>query len=363
MFAAILATVLGSQVANLRTQANRIHLNLGTCVQPLLLNAEADGGLYVKTISENFNLVEPENDLKPPALWLARGKYAFGNADSVVEWARKALIKVRGHVLLYARDDGYTIPRWLLADEANISPAKAEELLHEYIRDVAGRYRGKIAMWDVINEAIDDSPNSNPYNLRNSFWFRKLGVNFLTLAFKFAHEADPKAELYYNEYGVENGGRKAENMLALAKFIQESGAPITGLGLQYHTVLAEHAQAGDGHYQLLTKIAEQKLAFMVTELDLGISLKPFPVTDPNYGKVAKNAEDLNTQAERYANIFTMALSFKNCHGIQLWGLTDAHSWIPGFSRGSRGAALLFDAKYQPKPAFDRVYQVLASTRK
>jgi endo-1,4-beta-xylanase len=256
-------------------------------------------------------------------------------------------------VLVYARDEGYTIPRWLLDEESSITPDQAKTILHDYILAVAGRYKGKISMWDVINEAIDDQPNDRPFNLRNSFWFRKLGANFVVLAFKFAHEADPKAELYYNDYSVENGGRKADSMLSLADFIRNNGGPITGIGLQYHTILAEHETRGDGHYQLLTEIQKRKLTFMITELDLGIPVKQFPREDPNHGMIPADPADLQAQADRYSSIFKMALSFKNCHGVQMWGITDRHSWIPNFDR-NRGAALLFDADYNPKPAYEAV---------
>ena len=353
---------------SLRDAASRVRLPIGSCVDVGLLKANADGGRYAAALSREMSLVEPENDLKPPALWKGIGKYDFSNADFLLGdpgdkgWAQQHKLKVRGHVLVYARDEGYTIPRWLLDQESSITADQAKTILHDYIVAVAGRYKGKIAMWDVINEAIDDQPNDRPFNLRNSFWFRKLGADFVVLAFKFAHEADPKAELYYNEYSVENGGRKTDSMLALVDFARKQGAPITGVGLQYHTVLDEHVTPGDAHYNLVKQLADRKFAFMITELDLGINVKPFPRTDPNYGIVPANPNDLKTQADRYEAIFQMALGAKNCHGVQMWGLTDRHSWIPGFSR-NRGAALLLDADYNQKPAYVAVRDVLSHPSK
>jgi endo-1,4-beta-xylanase len=224
----------------LRQAAVRRHLNLGTCARAEYLRDNVDDGRYAATLAEQFNLLEPENDLKPPAIWKGIGQYDFTNPDFLAGapgqtgWAGQHGIKVRGHVLVYARDQGYTIPEWLLKMEDQISPDQAKEILRTYIHTVVGRYKGKIAVWDVVNEAIDDRANDRPYNLRDSFWFRKLGADFLVLAFQFAHEADPKAELYYNEYDVEHGGPKAEHLLALADFLRSHHAPITGLGLQYH---------------------------------------------------------------------------------------------------------------------------------
>ena len=259
---------------------------------------------------------------------------------------------------MYARDEGYTLPHWLKSSGASMSKDEASELLHDYIHTLVGRYRGKVAMWDVANEAIDDRPNQNPFNLRNSFWFRKLGPEFLVMAFKWAHEADPKAELYYNEYGVEGGGPKAQHMLDLAKWLKQQGAPITGLGLQYHIDCKTSIAPGDGHYQLIDEIHKLRLAYMITELDVAVPVQKLPAGDPNRGLIPADPEDLNLQAKTYAAVFQMALTSRNCHGINIWGLTDRHSWIPGFSQGRNGLATLFDKSYLPKPALQAVEDVL-----
>ena len=238
----------------------------------------------------------------------------------------KHKLKVRGHVLVYAKDEGYTIPRWVLDMEKSITPEQAKAMLHDYIIDVAGRYKGKIIAWDVINEAIDDRPNDNPFNLRASFWFRKLGVDFLEYAFRFAHEADPKCKLYYNDYSVENGGKKGENLLKMADYLISK--------------------------KVLAEIQKRKLSFMMTELDLSMPIVRLPRNDPNFGLTPMDPQDLQRQAESYHAFIKMALSFKNCQGIQLWGINDAHSWIPGSTGGGRGAALLLDNDYKPKPAYE-----------
>jgi endo-1,4-beta-xylanase len=341
----------------LRQAADRRHLNIGTCARADYLRDNVDGGRYALTLSNQFNLLEPENDLKPPAIWQGIGKYNFANPDFLTDWAATHKVKVRGHVLVYARDEGYTIPGWLRAMESQISSEQAKQILRDYIFTVVGRYKGKIAMWDVVNEAIDDNKNDRPFNLRNSFWFRKLGPEFLLLAFQYAHEADPKAELYYNEYNVEHGGSKADSLLALADYLREHHAPITGLGLQYHIGLWDHIQPGDGHYALLDQIRQRKLAFMITELDIGIDVVPFSRTDPNRGLQPKDASQVDGQANLYADVFKMALCYKNCHGVQMWGFTDRHSWIPDYQEG-KGAALLFDGDYAPKAAEVSVLDVL-----
>jgi hypothetical protein len=238
LFASLLAAhgpiptlALRTQSGDLRALAKKRHLNLGSAIPVSNLKNDVDGGKYVATAAANFNLLELENDLKPPSIWAGPHEYRFSDVDFVVGepgktgWAQAHGLRLRGHVLVYARDDGYTLPQWLRSSGEAMSKDEATELLHSYIRTLVGRYRGKVAMWDVANEAIDDRPNGNPFNLRDSFWFRKLGPDFLVLAFKWAHDADPKAELYYNEYGIEGGGEKAKHPFGARQVVEGSGRP------------------------------------------------------------------------------------------------------------------------------------------
>jgi endo-1,4-beta-xylanase len=355
-----MAMIASPQGQGLRVLADQIPVNFGAAVGSDLVKNNVDGGKYRQSIIANFNMIEPENDLKPPALWKAFNKYDFTKSDYLINWAVANNMKVRGHVLVYASDNGYTIPQWLLANESEVNERLALETLKKYIFTVVRRYKGKIAMWDVINEAIDDSPNGRPYNLRNSFWYRKLGVDFIYWAFRFANEADPACKLYYNDYNIEGGGRKTNDMFALISYLKLRGAPIHGVGLQYHRSVTDVPTPGDGHYQTIQRIQNEGLKFMITELDVAMPVVQLPTTDPNYGLIPLNPADLTKQAQSYAAHVQMALSFPNCEGIQLWGVGDKHSWIPSFSNGTRGAALLLDKDYNPKPAYTSVRDVFTS---
>lgn len=343
----------------LRSLADQVPVNFGAAVSSDLVMSNVDNGKYRDAISSNFNMLEPENDLKPPALWLAPGKYDFSKSDFLVDWAMSQNMKVRGHVLVYANDSGYTIPGWLLARERGITSVQAQLMLRQYITAVVRRYKGKIAMWDVINEAIEDFDNGRPYNLRDSFWYRKLGVKFIHYAFVYAHEADPACKLYYNDYNIEGGGQKANKMFALITYLKSIGTPINGVGLQFHRSINDIPTPGDGYYQMLQRISNNGLSFMITELDISMPVVSLPQSDPNFGAIPLNPNDLNIQAQSYAAHVQMALSFPNCEGIQLWGVTDKYSWIPYFF-GGRGAALLIDNNYNPKPAYTSVANVLNS---
>lgn len=351
----------------LRELVDRRRFILGAATPVRCLQEGFDEGRYAKTLTENFNLIELENEFKPPAIWKGPRQYDFAETDYVLGapgqrgWAQRHKMKVRGHVLIYAKDEGYTLPQWLKGPQGDMSKEQAAEMLHDYIRAVAGRYRGKIAMWDVVNEAIDDRPNNgNPFNLRSNYWFRKLGPEYMALAFKWAREADPKAQLYYNDYSVENGSPKGQHMLALAKWLKEQGAPITGLGLQYHIDCRTKIEPGDAYYAYVEAIRKLGLDYMVTELDVAVPAKDLPANDPNRGLVPADPADLDRQAEVYAAVFKMALTTKRCRGINVWGLSDRYSWIPGFSRWRNGSALLFDKDYKPKPAVAAVEAVLTA---
>lgn len=348
----------------LRDLARGHRLVFGTAAPISALRSNADSGKFVDVLTSQFNLVEPENDLKPPAIWTGPREYKFGEIDWLLGepgkkgWAQEHKMKVRGHVLIYARDDGYTVSQWLRSSEKDLSKEQASELLHDYIFALAGRYKGKIAMWDVANEAIDDGPNNNPFNLRNSFWFRKLGPEFLVLAFKWAHEADPKAELYYNDYGIESGGTKGKHVLDLVKWLKEQKAPIHGVGMQYHIDCRTKVEPGGPFYAYVEEIRKLKLAYMVTELDVAVPVTSLPFGDPNRGTVPKDPADLDAQAQVYTSVVKMALASKNCHGVNIWGLTDKHSWIPMISRGRTGAATLYSKDYEPKPAYNALVELL-----
>jgi endo-1,4-beta-xylanase len=133
------------------------------------------------------------------------------------------------------------MPEWLLKQESSVTPDKAKSLLSDYIHTIVSRYRGKIQLWDVVNEAIDEvRTNSHPFNIRDSFWFRKLGLDFIKYTFMFAHEADPDTKLYYNDYNIETLGTKSDRALALANWLKSEEATIDGVGIQWYTDVSKN---------------------------------------------------------------------------------------------------------------------------
>ena len=357
-----------ARVAGLRLEAERLRLNLSTAVQADLLRTGADSSAYGNAVFQNMTMIEPENDLKPASLWKGIGQYDFSKPDYILGtsdqkgWAQVNRMKVRGHVLVYPNEPGYTTPQWLLNMESQLTPAQVKDILRDYINTVAGRYRGRIAMWDVVNEAIADSQNSRPFNLRDSFWYRKLGTQFLVLAFQYAAEADPDAKLYYNDYNIERGGWKADSVVNLVNFVRQSGARVDGIGLQYHIGTWDSFSPNDAHYQVVRKFESNNYDWQITELDVSLDVVQYPSTNPQYGLVPVRQSDLQVQANLYKEVFKLGLSSTRCKGIQMWGITDRRSWIPGFSNGTKGAALILDGSYARKPAYASILKLLNITR-
>lgn len=333
----------------LRVLASLRGLLLGTQADVNSLRNNIDGGNYTSTIKKNYQLIVPGFELKAQHLWWGDNIYNFTDPDwligatpSSTGWIQQNGMQLRGHNLLWAGDSH--IPKWLLEQEASITPDKAKSLMSDYIHTVVSRYRGKIPWWDVVNEAIDDvANNTHPFNLRNSFWFRKLGPDFMKYAFIFAHEADPDAKLYYNDYRIEQAGVKSNRTLELATWLRSQGATIHGIGLQWHVPVSINVTPGDDYYQSAQHFVDQGFDFMVTELDISIPMKGGKPVDP---------ADVEKQGRLYRSILNYVLHFAPKSPAMLtWGFTDRYSWIPSFWNYTRGDALPLDYAYQPKPAY------------
>ncbi|CAF3834544.1 unnamed protein product, partial [Rotaria sp. Silwood1] len=252
--------------------------------------------------------------------------------------------------LLWANDQ--RIAPWLLRQESSISPEKAKFLLSDYIHTIVSRYKGKITSWDVINEAVDVDPNNpRPFNLRDCFWYRKLGQDFIKYAFLFAYQADPQVQLYYNDYHIEEWGMKSSKVLQLLTWVRSQGIPVHGIGMQWHTGLWVTLRPQDSFYHTAQTFIDNGFDIMITELDVSLTMN---------GSVLQNPNDLLKQASLYRSIVQYALNFRpKLRALITWGFTDLYSWIPLFSNYTRGAALPTDENYQPKPAYWEMQEELA----
>ena len=219
-------------------------------------------------IKLNYNIVTPENNMKPQETHPYETVYEFRAPDALVQWCESNHIKVWGHNLAWHTQ---TAPWFFEATNGGrVTRELAMERLSNHIHTVVGHFKGRLVGWDVVNEAINDGYNGEPDNLRNDSWYSVIGSNYLTMAFKWAHEADPNAQLYYNDYNIEQGavkhrGKHAASMSLLKRMIKD-GAPINGVGIQ-------------GHWHLDTDLADVEKAIKDYEsLGLKISISELDVT-------------------------------------------------------------------------------------
>jgi endo-1,4-beta-xylanase len=349
------------------------------CADDMRANSEA----YQASIKKQYDIATPENCMKPERIHPKENTYTFETADAMVDWCQKNGLKVWGHTLGW---HGQT-PSWFFQENPNSDtarpvtppaptapsatdtgrrrrnppgffsgpPASKEvvlERLKKHIMTVAGRYKGRVTGWDVFNESIADGGDGTTENLRTYSWYKAVGPEVLPMAFKWAHEADPKAQLYYNDYNIEQGavenkGKHASSMLLLKRLIKE-GAPITGVGIQGHwhlnSNLADVEKAIENYASLGLKVS-------ITELDVTATGDNSGAMSVNGGDRKIRVENYEKQAEVYKKLFEIFMRHADViDRVTFWGLSDTRSWRRGQD------ALLFDGELNPKPAYTAVIE-------
>ncbi|SFQ16409.1 endo-1,4-beta-xylanase [Caldicoprobacter faecalis] len=293
-------------------------------------------------IAKHFNVLTPENAMKFQPIHPEDGVYNFEHADRIVEFAQQNGMRVVGHTLIWHQQT----PEWVFKD-ANGNLVSREVLLErmeEHIKTVVGHYRGKVYGWDVVNEAIADSP---PYDLRDTMWRRIIGDDYIEWAFKFAHEADPEAELYYNDYNTETPGKR-EAIYNLVKGLKEKGIRIDAVGMQSHiNIYYPSIQEVENS---IKKFSSLGIKVNISELDMDL-YKWGDREDRYRGGVSDDI--LQLQADRYGELFGLYRRYKDVIGrVTFWGYYDGGSWLNNFPvKGRTNYPLLFDRQFKPKPAF------------
>jgi endo-1,4-beta-xylanase len=329
---------------SLRQEAENAGLLVGTAVRPSQLSEAA----YASTLAREFSMVEAEDAMKWWVLRPDRAAFDFRQGDEVVRFAEAHQMKVRGHCLVWGRDN----PDWLT--HGHYTTRQLSRLLHEHITRVMKHYAGQVFAWDVVNEALDENGA-----VRDSLWYDQPGIGlsgkgtaYIEQVFRWAHRADPHALLFYNEAEGEGMNRKSDAIYAMVKDFKRRGVPIDGVGLQMHVPTLDADIAAD----ISTNIAR------LTALGVQVHITELDVSVPLDSSGLPKSEDLTRQAEDYRNIARACLNNAGCTAIQTWGFTDKYSWIGSHSHGTRGHALLFDRAYQPKPAYRAVWDELSAGR-
>jgi endo-1,4-beta-xylanase len=304
-------------------------------------------------ITKQFNQISPENALKFQPTQPAADRYAFEAADRYVQFGVERQMQVVGHNLVWHSQTG----AWVFQGPDG-KPADRDTLLarmRDHIHTVVGRYKGKIHGWDVVNEAIDEDGS-----LRKSPWQVGIGDDYVAKAFEFAHEADPDAELYYNEFNLEKPAKRA-GVIRLVKDLQARKLRIDGIGNQAHWRL--DTPTIDEIDAALVDLHSTGLKVMFTELDVNLLPNTPRGADPAVANPYANGlpDDVQQQlARRYADLFRVFLKHRDAvTRVTFWGLSDADSWL---NRGRMNYPLLWDRQLQPKPAFNAVVDVLRNTK-
>ena len=338
----VTATVLAPS-RTLRQAAEQAHVVVGAAVRPSLFSE----GAYSATLAREFSMIEGEDVMK---WWVVRrnaGTFDFSAGDEVVRFGQAHDMKVRGHCLVWDRDN----PEWLV--QGNFTPAQLSHLLREHITTVMKHYAGQVFAWDVVNEALDDKGR-----IKDSLWYNHPGIGlsekgtaYVEQAFRWAHEADPQALLFYNEAEGEGLNNKSDAIYAMVKDFKGRRVPIDGVGLQLHVSQLDIDTASIAAN--IARLTALGVRVHITELDVSLPVDP---------SGAPRSDDLLRQAAVYRAVVRACLQNPGCTAIQTWGFTDKYSWIGSHSHNTRGAPLPFDSAYKPKLAYGAMLEELSLER-
>ncbi len=355
----VLAFLANLQVMAQKTlaRATKGKFLLGVAVNP----QQVDGAKPIETelIAKEFSAIVPENCMKPQPIHPEENKYVWVDADKLVAFGEKNKQVVTGHCLIWHSQIG----KWFFvdADGKDVAPEVLKERMHQHILTVVGRYKGRIKGWDVVNEAFEDNGK-----YRNSKFFQILGKDFIKYAFQFAHEADPDAELYYNDYNVENPA-KCDAIVGLVKELKASGCRIDAVGSQAHWHMkSPTVEATETSFK---KLKDAGVHILITELD--ISILPSPYDGANIAANFKYSKEMDPYREgipdsiqqkwnkRMVDMFGLFLKYNDVvDRVTMWGLTDNTTWLNNFPiRGRMDSPVLFDRNNKRKPVVDEMIRM------
>jgi endo-1,4-beta-xylanase len=323
---------------SLRELAGKTGLRIGTATSPQALTIAARAAI----VAGQFSLVTPGNEMKWQVVEPAQGVFDWSGADQLVAFAKASDQLIRGHTLVWHNQ----LPTWLTtgADNGTISDSRLRDLLHQHITTEVSRFRGKIWHWDVCNEFLTDS---NPSGVNpNDFWIKNAGPDVIERAFRWAHQADPHALLFYNDYnigGEDGSNAKFQAAFNLAQGLLQKGVPIHGIGIQGHL----DTQFGWSPQRLsddIGKYASLGLKVAITEADVRTFVNN--ATD----QVPTNGLENFAQPFEMDEMLKASLAHPELISFTVWGFTDADSWVPGFFTGE-GFATIYDVNLNPKQAY------------
>ena len=317
---------------------------------PQIEEKDADAAILVP---QQFNSITSENIMKCEVIHPQWDKYNFDLADKYITYGKKNKMFIVGHTLI-----------WHSQLSSFVNNIKSRDSLMmfmtNHINTVAGRYAGKVNSWDVVNEALNEDGT-----LRKSIFLEKLGEDYLRKAFELAAMADPKAELYYNDYNIEQPQKRA-GAIALIKKIQASGTRIDGVGIQAHWSI--NGPPLQDIENSIIEFSALGLKISFTELDLTALPNPWDLKGADVNQNFEGSPFMNPYpdglpdsmqiklAKGYEDLFKLFIKYKDkIERVTFWGVNDGQSWLNGWPvKGRTNYPLLFDRNFKPKLAFDKV---------
>lgn len=337
---------------------------IGTALDADQINGTDTANL--RLVKQQFNSITAENCMKSGEIQPEEGKFNFDLPDKFVKFGEENNMYIIGHTLVWHSQ----APGWFFTDKAgkDVSREVLIERMKNHIFTVVGRYKGKVKGWDVVNEAIEDDGS-----WRKTKFYNIIGEDYIKLAFQFAHEADPDADLYYNDYSMAHEGRR-NAVVKMVNNLKSQGVKIDGVGMQGHMDMV--FPAVDEFEKSLVAFAETGVKIMITELD--ITVLPRPGKD--FGaEVSTNFEyqkTLNPYSEglpdsvstalnnRYNDFFKLFLKHSDkVERVTLWGVSDGQSWRNDWPvHGRTDYSLLFDRNFEPKPVVKSIIEEAKQTK-
>jgi endo-1,4-beta-xylanase len=319
--AAVPGSAASAGETGLRAAARGTGVRIGTAVD---MTALANDAPYAEAVGREFNTVTAENVMKWESVEPQQGVYNWAPADQLVDFARKHGQLVRGHTLVWHNQ----LPSWLTS--GTFTPDQLRTILRQHIFAEVGHFKGRIWQWDVVNEAFNDDGT-----YRDTIWLRNLGPGYIADAFRWAHQADPNALLFLNDYNVEWVSAKSDAYYNLIKQLRAQGVPVQGFGMQGHLGI-QYGLPGDT-LQNVRRFDDLGVKTAFTEVDVRMILP------------ADNIK-VQAQAEGFALMLRACLLVRHCISYTVWGFTDKYSWVPGVFNG-QGSATPMTETLQPKPAY------------
>ena len=353
------STFLGSVRAAAQTVALKDIVPAGWLIGAAINQNQSDGrdDVAVDLVTRQFSTISPENLLKFQSVHPEPDRFTFDAADRYVAFGRDRGMAVIGHNLVWhSQTPGWV---WNGPDGALADRMTMLARMRTHIAAVVGRYRGKILGWDVVNEALNEDGT-----LRESPWWKGIGDDYIAQAFTAAHEADPNAELYYNDYNLATKPAKRAGAIRIIKDLQQRGIRIDAVGEQGHWRI-DTPTAADVD-QAITELRATGVKVMITELDVNLlppagparGQPPSPESNPYLNGLPDERQQ--ALARYYADVFRVFLKHRDdITRVTFWGVSDGDSWL---NRGRMNYPLLWDRQRQSKPAFDSVVTVLTGKK-